>query len=146
MSIRTLLSSVIGAFVAMNLAGADGGVPHPVLPDTVEWSSPPGNPDVRGAWMVGSQDSPGIYAFRVKITEGARIPPHTHPDMRFTTVLSGTLYVGFGDEVVDADMVPVPIGAVYIAPAGQAHYLWARDGDVEYQESGVGPTAVVPAR
>jgi hypothetical protein len=31
-------------------------------------------------------------------------------------------------------------GAVYVVPADTPHYVWARDGDVEYQESGFGPT------
>ncbi len=142
---RTLLL-VFGAVVLVNLAGADGDLPLPVLPDSLPWSSPPGNPHVRGAWIVGSQDVPGIYALRVRMAKGARLPPHTHPDTRFTTVLSGTLYVGFGSAESDGEMVAIPADAVYVAPAGQAHYLWARDGDVEYQESGAGPTAVVPAR
>ena len=36
---------------------------------------------------------------------------------------------------------PVPAGALYVAPANVPHSLWARDGDVIYQEAGVGPTA-----
>jgi len=129
----------------MTSAGADGDAPSAVLPDSLEWSGPPGNPDVQGAWIVGSQESPGIYAFRVRMAAGARIPPHTHHDMRFTTVMSGTLYVGFGDAEDDDDMAAIPTGAVYVAPAGQPHYIWAREGNVEYQESGIGPTAVLPA-
>jgi hypothetical protein len=31
----------------------------------------------------------------------------------------------------------------YVAPANQPHQLWARDGAVAYQESGVGPTGTV---
>jgi quercetin dioxygenase-like cupin family protein len=76
----------------------------------------------------------------VRLTAGARIPPHTHPDSRHTTVLTGTLYVGFGEASDDARLVAVPQGGIYLAPANLPHYLWARDGDVVYQESGVGPT------
>jgi hypothetical protein len=37
-------------------------------------------------------------------------------------------------------MVALSPGAVYVVPADTPHYVWARDGDVEYQESGFGPT------
>lgn len=93
--------------------------------------------------MVGAEQAPGLYALRVRLDAGARIPPHTHPDIRYSTVLKGTLYVGFGGAVDESAMVAVPAGAVYVAPADQPHYLWARDGAVEYQESGVGPTGTI---
>jgi len=115
--------------------------PAPVVPESVRWTSPPDLPGVEGAWFLGAQDKPGVYLFRVKLAPGARIPPHTHPDERSSTVMSGTLYVGFGDTFDEARMVAVPPGAVYVAPANVPHFLWARDGEVVYQESGIGPTA-----
>lgn len=77
------------------------------------------------------------------LQQGGKIPVHTHPDTRYSTVLSGTLYVGFGETFDESTLVVVPTGAVYVAPAGVKHYLYAKDGDVEYQEGGVGPTATV---
>jgi quercetin dioxygenase-like cupin family protein len=120
-----------------------GEPPTPVLPESLRWAGPPGNPAVEGAWVLGSEDSPGLYALRVRMREGGRIPPHIHPDTRYTTVLSGTIFVGFGWSVDEAEMVAVPAGALYVAPAGQPHYLWARDGEVVYQEGGTGPTGMV---
>ncbi len=120
--------------------------PRPILPADLSWFSPPHIDGLQGAWILGSESAADTYALRVKLASGGRIPPHTHPDTRYSTVLSGTLYVGFGDTINDADMVAVPAGAVYVAPAGVAHYLWARDGDVVYQEGGVGPTATRPVR
>lgn len=101
---------------------------------------------VEGAWIVGSEQEAGPYLLRVKLLEGGKIPPHTHPDSRSSTVLSGTLYVGFGTVPDEAAMVAVPAGGVYVAPANVAHYLWAAENDVVYQESGVGPSAMLPAR
>jgi predicted 3-demethylubiquinone-9 3-methyltransferase (glyoxalase superfamily)/quercetin dioxygenase-like cupin family protein len=123
--------------------GAAAAGPAPILPDSLAWFSPPGNPALQGAWVLGGEKEPGAYALRVRLGEGGRIPPHTHPDERFTTVLSGTLHVGFGAVTDDAAMVAVPAGGVYVAPAGVPHYLHARGGDVVYQESGRGPTATV---
>ena len=115
--------------------------PSPVLADSLEWSSPPGNPGLQGAWMLGTESSPGPYVLRVRLAAGARIPPHRHPDTRHSTVLTGTIYVGFGEAFDAAKVVAVPAGAVYVAPANVPHYVWARDGEASYQESGVGPTA-----
>lgn len=139
--VAALLLLVLGISTG---SGSEPNTPQPIAPESLQWASPPGNPLVQGAWVIGSEQEAGIYAFRVKMAKGGRIPLHTHPDTRFTTVLSGTLYVGFAAPDEDTDFVAVPAGAVYVAPAGQPHYVWARDGDVEYQESGTGPTAVVP--
>ena len=64
-----------------------------------------------------------------------------HPDERSSTVLSGTIYVGFGEIFDEARLVAIPAGAVYVAPANVPHYVWAKDGEAVYQEAGVGPTA-----
>ncbi|MCC6767342.1 MAG: cupin domain-containing protein [Deltaproteobacteria bacterium] len=119
--------------------------PVPILPEALSWASPPGNPAVRGAWVVGSERAAGPYLFRVRLDSGARIPPHVHSDARNTTVLSGTLWVGFGETVDDARLVAVPAGAVYVAPAGVPHWIAAKEDPVVYQESGLGPTATTPS-
>jgi len=119
---------------------AQAPVPKPALPESVKWFSPPTIPGLKAAWLVGGEKESGLYALRVQLAAGTKIPPHTHPDTRYSTVLAGTLYVGFGSTIDESAMVAVPVGAVYVAPAHQPHYLWARDGDVVYQESGSGPT------
>jgi quercetin dioxygenase-like cupin family protein len=113
---------------------------QPVLPDSMPWSGPPAIPGLKGAWLLGSEQASGTYVQRVVLAAGARIPAHTHPDTRYSTILSGTLYVAFGAKPADADFVAVPAGALYVAPASQPHTLWARDGEVAYQEAGNGPT------
>jgi len=35
----------------------------------------------------------------------------------------------------------LPAGSFMIVPAGEAHWSWAKNGDVVYQETGTGPTA-----
>lgn len=96
--------------------------------------------------MLGAEKAAAPYVFRVKLMPGAKAFPHTHPDERVTTVLSGTLYVGFGTVFDEATAVAIPAGAVYVAPASQPHYVWAKDGMVSYQETGVGPTGTVPVK
>lgn len=137
----------LGLLCAATLAtAAQPAGPEPILPETLKWAGPPNNPQLLGAWVVGAESAPGPYALRVKLAAGGRIPPHTHPDTRYSTILSGTLYVGFGLVADDAELVAVPAGAVYVAPGDVPHYLYAKDGDVLYQEGGTGPTATVPAQ
>ena len=114
--------------------------PHPVLPDALPWAIPADQPDRQQAWMLGSEQAAGPYTLRVRLAENAREGVHTHPDDRIVTVLSGTLSVGFGSIFDETRLRAVPAGAVYLCPADQPHYLWAREGDVEFQESGVGPS------
>jgi quercetin dioxygenase-like cupin family protein len=125
--------------VAM-LALAQVPAVKPILPESLRWTSPPTIPGLKGTWILGSEREPGIYVQRVVLAKGARIPTHTHPDTRYSTILTGTLYVAFGAKPADADFVAVPEGGVYVAPAVQVHTLWARDGEVVYQEAGNGPT------
>ena len=137
---------------ALVLAGLCGtaasqvDVPALIRPEDILWFSPPNNPALQGAWVLGAEQKPGPYILRVKLAAGGRIPPHTHPDERNSTVLSGTLYVGFGETFDESKILAIPAGGVYVAPANVAHYIWARDGEVVYQEAGVAPTATVPVK
>lgn len=127
-------------------AWAVSPAPVPLLPGSFQWFTPPNLPGLRAAWVIGAEKDSGSYLLRVELAKGAWIPPHTHPDERSSTVLSGTLYVGFGEVADEASLVAIPAGGVYVAPANVPHYLWAKDGDVVYQESGMGPTATSPVR
>lgn len=115
-------------------------VPEAIQPQEGQWISPPNVPGLKAHWILGNEQQPGLYLLRVKLASGTRLPPHSHPDTRHTTVLSGTLYVGFGEQFDEQRLVAIPAGAVYIAPADKPHYLWAKEGDVVYQEGGDGPT------
>ena len=138
--------SALGISLVAAYAFAQLAQPVPVLPEALKWFSPPNNNLLKGAWVLGSEKEPGTYVLRVMLAKGGKIPAHTHPDARNSTVLAGTLYVGFGDVDSETDVVAVPAGGVYVAPANVPHYLWAKDGDVVYQEGGVGPTATVPVK
>lgn len=138
-AIRFVLSSAL--LTTVLIAGAQLAGPQPVLPETFKWFGPPNNPLLKGAWIIGGEKESGHYALRVTLLKGGKIPAHTHPDVRHSTVLSGTLYVGFGEVADEANLVAVPAGAVYTAPANVPHFLYAKDGDVVYQENGSGPTA-----
>lgn len=120
--------------------------PQPLLPEAMTWTASTRIPGLTSTWIVGSEQGSGAYLMRVELAAGTRIFPHRHPDTRATTVLRGTLYVGFGERADDAALVAIPEGAVYVAPADMPHFLWAKDGAVLYQENGLAPTGTVPVK
>ncbi len=137
LAVILMIGSVAG------LAMAATPLPTPILPERLHWASPPNHPALQSAWILGAEAQPGLYLLRVKLAAGGKIPPHTHPDERNTTVLSGTLHVGFGATFNETTLVAIPTGAVYVAPAQTPHYVWAKEGEVLYQEMGMGPTGTV---
>jgi quercetin dioxygenase-like cupin family protein len=126
---------VIGSAVAQPIS------PAPILPGAVKWAPSAANPGLEAAWFLGSPEKQGMYVQRLRLASGAKVTPHTHPDERFSVVLSGTIHVGFGEVFDEHNVVAIPMGGIYVVPAGVPHYIWARDGDAAYQESGMGPTA-----
>jgi quercetin dioxygenase-like cupin family protein len=112
--------------------------PAPILPEQLQWAGAAGG--AQNVMVVGAADKAGLYQQRVRMPAGAKIQPHTHPDERISVVLEGTIYVGFGDSFDESKVVAIPTGAVYVAPAGVPHYVWAKDGAALYQEGGMGPT------
>jgi quercetin dioxygenase-like cupin family protein len=142
------LQSVLGCLASTTLLGLAlpanaQTAPLIVGPESATWFSPPGNTTVKGAWLLGADKQAGPYVLRVILSQGGKMPVHTHPDTRVTTVLSGTLYVGFGDTFDEKQVKAIPTGSIYVAPANQPHYVWAKDGEVTYQETGLGPTETV---
>lgn len=115
-----------------------------VRPDELELEP---NPDVEGvsnAVVTGDPTGTGIYVLVGRMDRGAVFPPHRHPDDRVTTVLSGTMYYGVGDEVDRSEAVAYPQGSVVVTPAGTPHWMWSRDAAAVLQETGYGPTANEP--
>jgi hypothetical protein len=92
---------------------------------------------------VGSATQPGgLYVVFAKYEAGVRSLPHTHPDQRVVTVLSGTFYAGSGPAFDAKAAKPQPTGSVFVIPANVVHWGFAKDGAVLLQETGVGPSGL----
>lgn len=146
LGVLVLAGAALASLTLAEFAAAQDARPVPVLPQALTWSGPPDNPLLKTSWVVGAEKQPGAYLIRVKLGAGGRIAPHSHPDQRVSTVLSGTIYVGFGSTFDEAKVVAIPTGGVYVAPANVPHYVWAKDGPAQYQESGIGPTGTLPPK
>jgi quercetin dioxygenase-like cupin family protein len=114
-----------------------------LLPDQLKWTVLPPDvaPAAQWAMLVGPLDKPVHYTLRVHLDKGGMVTPHTHPDARYVTVLAGEVYAGVGNTVNEATSKRFPAGSFFIVPAGHVHYSWAKNGEVTYQESGIGPTS-----
>src|SRR5262245_27637051 len=135
---RRILIIVAFAAVALPVIAQTAGVS--ILPNEVKYAPLPFAPGIQAAWIFGGPDIPGIYTVRVKMSPDSKMPPHTHPDTRMITVLSGELYAGQGTAIDPSTGKLYPAGTFFTTPANVPHYGWAKNGEVIYQESGSGPT------
>jgi hypothetical protein len=112
-----------------------------LLPEQIQWTQRRHSPDVFYAGIYGDPATSGPYAFRVRAQAGHSLPPHTHPDERNVTVLSGTYWSGVGESFDESRLVAYPAGSFYVIPAGVPHFSAVLSGEVLFQEAGVGPSS-----
>src|SRR5258708_8581555 len=140
---RTLAAISVACLLSIAVAapavGQEAAAPTIIPAETLKWNPTP-FPDVTSAVIAGNPAASGMYAIFAKYRAGGRSVPHTHPDQRVVTVISGTYYAGAGTEYDESKMKPLGPGTTIIVPANAPHYAWAKDGEVTVQEAGIGPT------
>lgn len=65
--------------------------------DKMDFAETPAFPGVSSAFVLGTFDADGLYTAQAEMKKGSVFPPHAHPDVRMTLVLSGTTYLGEGE-------------------------------------------------
>jgi quercetin dioxygenase-like cupin family protein len=94
--------------------------------------------------VTGDTSKSGIYVIRVKWPPNVMSLPHTHPEDRHVTVLSGTWWAGTG-ETFDPDLAePMTAGSYMLHPAGMVHWDGAKSDDCVIEIVGYGPSALNP--
>jgi quercetin dioxygenase-like cupin family protein len=96
-------------------------------------------PGVQQLNLVGDPAKPGPYTIRLKFPKGFKIAPHTHPDSREVTILSGVFATGYGETFDAAQLKVLPAGSFYTEPANLPHYIEIEEEAV-IQVSGTGPS------
>jgi quercetin dioxygenase-like cupin family protein len=135
---RALLFASLALFA--DAAHADDPPPA-VLQSELKYAPVPLFSGVSAAPVSGTATQPGaLYALSVKYAAGARSPPHTHPDTRVVTVISGRFYAGVGGQIDETSLRALGPGDSIVVPADTVHYGWAKDGEVLLLETGVGPS------
>jgi quercetin dioxygenase-like cupin family protein len=115
-----------------------------VKPDELKWqlSDSKTSPDV--ALIYGDPQKEGFYLLRARFRPGVMSRPHTHPNDRHLTVISGTWWTGTGTTFDPDKTVPLPPGSYMFHPKGEAHYDGAKDAEVIVEIKGFGPAPTVP--
>jgi quercetin dioxygenase-like cupin family protein len=90
--------------------------------------------------LVGSRSQSGPYIVRVKFPPNFTHYPHSHPDARTYTVISGTWYVGYGDKLDPTKLKALPAGSFHTEPANLNHFVITKEEGVIVQMTGHGPS------
>ncbi|MCM3876406.1 MAG: cupin domain-containing protein [Thermoanaerobaculia bacterium] len=139
---RVAITAALVVIMAAASARSEPLEPARLTPDELKWAASPTG--TTRANLAGDDKSPGMYAFRARFPANFKNQPHSHPDDRFVTVLSGTLHVGYGEQFDEGKMKALPAGSTWTEPAKQPHFVWAKDGEAVIQVIGNGPSAVIP--
>jgi quercetin dioxygenase-like cupin family protein len=148
--IEKLVSSLAAVVVltwtaAMFGAGEKDAAMKPSLrqPETLQWRDGPPSlpPGAKIAVLEGNPTKEGPFVFRVKVPDGYRVPPHTHPKTERVTVISGTFNIGMGDKFDEKATEAMPAGTYGYWEAGMHHFVWAK-GETVVQFHGTGPWSI----
>jgi hypothetical protein len=107
----------------------------------LKWLPNPAVPGGPMAIVFGDPARAAPYAIRVRFPAGTRVMPHTHPEARTYTVLSGEWKLGFGRAFESTALRAYPAGSVYRLPPGVPHFQATDTGETVVQIEGVGPSA-----
>ena len=138
-----LIVSLGGMGISSTEAQSDGTAGAiSLLPEQISYmpGPPNGTRSAQVSILAGPLNQPVVYTQRVYLQGQGQIDPHTHPDTRQVTVLSGELYAGIGAVVSWEGVKRYPAGSFFTVPAGTVHFVGAVNGPVLYQETGYGPT------
>ena len=83
----------------------------------------------------------GDYTVRLKMPDGYKIAPHTHPARENVSVISGTIKVGMGDQFEASKMMSFGAGSfAYMDPS--MHHYAAASGETVIQIHGMSPLKI----
>ena len=111
-----------------------------ILPEDIEWKPFPAfPPEARLAVLVGDPTQPGPYVVRVKVPSGVKLMPHSHPEDRIYTVMSGVFYIGLGEQFDGEKVKAYPPGCLVVLPGDTPHFHFAKSGEYVTQVTAIGP-------
>src|SRR5262245_15030908 len=133
--------AAVGSVCGFAMAQTGGTDVMALTPAEMQWTTQGGLavPGMEQLNLVGDPAKPGPYTLRLKFPKGFRIAPHTHPDSREVTIVSGTFSTGYGETFDAAKLKILPAGSFYTEPANIPHYIEIKE-DVILQVSGMGPS------
>jgi hypothetical protein len=112
-------------------------------PDRLKWQPGPASlaKGSQIAVLEGDPNKEGPFVFRLKLPDGFRVAPHTHPKMERVTVIAGTLNIGMGEKFDAKATKAMPAGAFGTWEAEMKHFAWVK-GETIIQLHGTGPWTI----
>ena len=142
-----LLLATLAAGSAGPLAQQSSARPASVIlvrPADVKWTDYPDRPGVKQAVLEGDLTKPGPFVMRVKFPAGYKRAAHTHPVDEHTTVLAGSMRIGYGTNE-DGPTEALAVGTIVITPANTPHFFVTPQETI-VQTHGIGPWATTPVK
>jgi len=130
-----------GVLVALAPAGVLAAEDHIILSaDDIKWSPGPSSlpKGAEAAVLYGDPTKDGQFALRLKLPDGYKIPPHSHPKPEIVTVISGTFRLGAGEKADPNSVEALKAGSFFAFPAGMVHFA-STDGETVVQLNSTGP-------
>jgi quercetin dioxygenase-like cupin family protein len=120
-----------------------------LTPDEIRYAA--ANPAVPAglatAVIAGNPTRSGVYVMRIRLPANFKVPPHSHPDgWRTVTVVSGTLYFGYGEAFDESRMKALGPGSFFIEPKDEPHFGMTKGEEVVVQVTAEGPSGTNPVR
>ena len=137
--------AIAGLVVSTCVASAQTeGMPTVFRPDEIKWVAGPASlpAGAQMAVLEGDPTKEGPFTMRLKLPDGYRVPPHSHPKMERITVMAGTFNLGMGDIFDPNATQALPAGTHGFWPPQMKHFAWTK-GETILQLHGIGPWQIV---
>lgn len=134
----------IFTFALVSIAAAQHEMRETIhTPDKIQWQDGPPSlpPGAKFAVLEGDPAKEGFFTMRVRMPDGYKVPPHTHPKIEHATVIQGTLNFGMGPKFDEKATKAMPVGTFGYWPAGMQHFAWVK-GETILQLHGIGPWGI----
>jgi quercetin dioxygenase-like cupin family protein len=130
------------ATAAPGAANASVAVSHSPQQE-FQWGPAPAvfPPGAEMAVLEGDPSTAQPFTVRLRLPNGYKIPPHTHPTTENVTVLTGTFLAGVGIQFDESTLQAIGRDGFASIPANHAHYAMAR-GVTVVQVHAIGPFAL----
>ena len=140
MNSKPLAALLVAAFVPFTWAQAPAHQMYSAK--DLKWADSPSLPaGAKIAVLQGPMNEAKPFVARIKLPNGAKIPPHWHPAIEHVTVISGSFSMGMGEKWDDKGMHKLGAGDMMIMQPQTRHYAKA-NGETVVQIHGVGPWQV----
>lgn len=108
-----------------------------VKPEAIKWKEVATGIEL--AVLSGDMDTEGApFVFRLRLKSGVKFAPHWHPVDEHLTVVTGTFYMGMGEQFNESAATELPAGSYGLMPKETRHFGWTK-GETILQIHGVGP-------